>query len=435
VNTLIKYYLRLFIFSTDDTSFERLEEKKKSILLNLFLYLFFLAMSAFIISNFYRHDLQSAIFNGTSLLIGILAYFILKKKKNLPLASWIFITIISVISTYFFLTGGVNKSGIAFALMLPLPVILILGKKRGIITLGLFFIINSIAYFILHHMELCPAYNHSLTGRLSVVFLFISCMAFANEFVFEVLYLRLENLSDSLKASQQKYKNLAVNKEKFLSIISHDLSDHVGSFMAISTLLNEQYDDLSENDRKKLISNMAIVSKRNFGLLTDLLKWSTVQMDNIPYKPIAFKLERIYREVVELFNPQIEEKKLSIFLKMKSNSEIFADYHMTSAILRNLVSNAIKFSHQDGEIHISAEEKGDQMSITISDNGVGMNEEDLMRFNTSLSFSNPGTMQEPGTGIGLILVKEFVHKNEGELFIVSKENEGTHVNFTLPLVE
>ena len=146
-------------------------------------------------------------------------------------------------------------------------------------------------------------------------------------------------------------------------------------------------------------------------------------------------LEKIYREVIELFNPLLEEKGLSIFLKMKSNSELFADYHMASAILRNLVSNAIKFSHPGGEIRISAKEKDDMMAITVSDKGVGMTNEALMRFNSSLSFSNPGTMLEPGTGIGLILTKEFVQKNAGRIFIESKPNKGTKVSFTLPLVD
>ena len=435
MNALLKYYLKLFIFNADDTSFDRLEEKKKSILLNLFLYLFFLAIGAFLVSNFYRNNYQHAVINGVSLLSGIVAFYLLKKTKSLLYPSAIFIATISIFSTYYFLTGGVSGSGIAFALMLPLPVILILGKIRGMSILIIFLIFNTLAYSVFRNESWCPQYDLALICRLTVVFLFISTMAFANEFVFEILYNRLEKVSESLKASQQRYKNLAVNKEKFLSIISHDLSDHVGSFMAISSLLDEQYTDLTEKEKQKLINNMANVSKHNYKLLNDLLKWSTVQMDNIPYKPKAFNLEKIYREVVELFHPLIEEKKLSIFLKMKSNSEVFADYHMASAILRNLVSNAIKFSHKEGKIRISAIEKGDKMQITVSDKGVGMSEEALMRFNASLSFSEPGTMQEPGTGIGLILTKEFVQKNEGEMFIVSKENEGTHVNFTLPLVE
>lgn len=435
MNALLKYYLKLFIFSADDTSYNRLEEKKKSILLTLFLYLFFGAISLFLLTNFYKHDYSSAIFNSVSLAIGILSYFLLKKKKNLLLSSVIFVAIISIISTFYFLTGGINESGIAFSLMLPLPVILIMGKKRGITILFLFFVINAIAYSFFTEAVWCPKYNLTLVCRLSVVFFFVAIMAFANEFVFEVLYQRLEKLSDTLNVSQQKYKNLAVNKEKFLSIISHDLSDHVGSFMSISTLLNEEYNDLSEQERQRLIKHLANVSKHNYKLLTDLLKWSTVQMENIPYQPKAFKLEKIYREVVELFHPSIEEKKLSIFLKMKSNSEIFADYHMASAILRNLVSNAIKYSNIGGEIRISAEEKEDKIVITVSDKGVGMSEQDLMRFNASLSFSNPGTMQEAGTGIGLILTKEFVQKNEGEMHVESQLGKGTDVTFTLPLVD
>ncbi len=435
MSEFLNYYLKLFIFNVDDTSYERLEEKKKSILLNLFFYMFFVALSIFVISNIYKANYQTAIFNSVSLVAGGLTFWLLKKKKDLLIPSLIFVLIIFTISTYFLLTGGSNKSGIAFALMLPLPVILILGKERGMIALILFFIANALAYYFLQDQPWCPNYNFSLICRLSIVFLFIAAMAFANEFVFEILYNRLEKLSISLKSSQQKYKDLAVNKEKFLSIISHDLSDHVGSFMAISSLLNEQYDELSKEERIKLIKNMANVSKHNYKLLHDLLTWSTVQMDYIPYSPKPFKLERIYREVIELFNPLIEEKKLLIFLKMKSNSEIFADHHMASAILRNLVSNAIKFSHPGGEIRISAQERDDKMLITVSDTGVGMNHEALLRFNSSLSFSNPGTMQEPGTGIGLILTKEFVQKNEGEIFIESVPDEGTTVSFTLPLVD
>jgi len=435
VSEFLNYYLKLFIFNVDDTSYERLEEKKKSILLNLFFYMFFVALSLFIISNIYRSDYQTAIFNLVSLIAGGLTFWLLKKMKDLLIPSLIFVLIIFTISTYFLLTGGSNESGIAFALMLPLPVILILGKGRGIIALTVFFIANALAYYFLQDQPWCPNYNYSLVCRLSIVFLFIAVMAFANEFVFEILYNRLEKLSISLKSSQQKYKDLAVNKEKFLSIISHDLSDHVGSFMSISSLLNEQYDELPKEERIKLIKNMANVSKHNYKLLHDLLTWSTVQMDHIPYAPKAFKLEKIYREVLELFNPLIEEKKLLVFLKMKSNSEIFADYHMTSAILRNLVSNAIKFSHPGGEIRISAQEQDDKMLITISDTGVGMTHEALLRFNSSLSFSNPGTMMEPGTGIGLILTKEFVQKNEGEIFIKSVPDEGTTVSFTLPLVD
>ncbi|WP_159522759.1 sensor histidine kinase [Sunxiuqinia indica] len=435
MSKLFDYYFKLLLFNTNDSSYELLEEKKKSILLHLFLYLFFLAISVSLVSNIFRADYTTAIFNVSCLIVGLLTFYLLRKGKNIFIPSLIFVIVISVISTYFFLTGGSNNSGIAFMLMLPLPVILILGKERGLLALSIFFVLNAVAYYGLKEFSWSPGYNISLICRLSIVFFFISAMAFANEYVFEILYGRLEKISSSLKTSQQRYKNLALNREKFLSVISHDLSDHIGSFMSISTLLNEQYDEISEEDRMKLIKQMANVSKNNYKLLEDLLKWSTVQLDHIPYSPTAFKLERIYREVIELFNPLLEGKKLSIFLKMKSNSEIFADYHMASAILRNLVSNAIKFSHLEGEIRISAVEKEDKMLVTVSDRGIGMSEELLLRFNSSLSFSNPGTIQEPGTGIGLILTKEFVQKNEGELFIKSVPNEGTEVSFTLPLVD
>ena len=139
--------------------------------------------------------------------------------------------------------------------------------------------------------------------------------------------------------------------------------------------------------------------------------------------------------MTELYSPLIEEKKLSFFLKMKSNSEIFADENMVGAILRGLVSNAIKFSFTGGEVKISAREDQDKMVITVSDTGVGMSEKDLMRVNASFSFSTEGTWLESGTGIGLILVKEFLQKHQCDFHVESQKDEGTKITFTLPLAE
>lgn len=114
---------------------------------------------------------------------------------------------------------------------------------------------------------------------------------------------------------------------------------------------------------------------------------------------------------------------------------VFADEHMVGSIMRSLVSNAIKFSHVNGEVRISADEENDKMIVTVTDNGKGMSRFDLLRINSSVSFSNPGTLDESGTGIGLILVKEFLQKNRGTLFVESKKDQGTEVRFTLPLAE
>jgi signal transduction histidine kinase len=346
-----------------------------------------------------------------------------------------FVVTIMLLATFFAQTGGVEQTGLYFAILIPLPTILLAGRKKGLLLLLVFVIINLLGFVVLGGERWYPDYNMDMSVRFGIIFFLITLMAYANEFAFEFLYKRIEKLSESLVQSQRSYKNLAVSKEHFVSLISNNLSDHIGGFASIANLLNDEYDDLDENTRRDLVRTLANFSQQNFRLLRDLSKWSTTQTGTISYEPKAFKVEKIYRDVVELYNPQIEEKKLSFFLKMKSNSEVFADVDMAGAILRIFVSNAIKFSQVGGEVRISAEEEGDNMRITVSDKGAGMSEENLLRANSAVPFSTTGTFDELGPGIGLILAKEFLQKNKGTFYIESKLGLGTVVSFTLPLVE
>jgi signal transduction histidine kinase len=347
----------------------------------------------------------------------------------------IFVVTITVLVTFLIPAGGVNDTALIFSLLIPVPAILLLGKRNGLVVLGVFLVLNTLVFILFNDKPWFPDYNIHMACHTAIVFVLISLTAYANEYVFGVLYQGLEKLSKSLKISQHRYKTLAVNKEKFVSLVSHSLGDHIGKFADMAALLNDEYHGLSEPKRRQLIKKLATISRQNQKLLYDLQKWATVQSDTIPFAPKSIKLEKIYREVTELYNPLIEEKKLSFFLKMKSNSEIFADENMVGAILRGLVSNAIKFSFSGGEVKISAREDQDKMVITVSDTGVGMSEKDLMRVNASFSFSTEGTWLESGTGIGLILVKEFLQKHHCDFHVESQKDEGTKITFTLPLAE
>ena len=424
------------VMKADISSYPSMENKKKSILFHLFFIFYALVITGFIVSNILLADYLFMTANLMALLIGLfLYYYLYLVKKKLNLVASIFILTTTTLVTFFIQTGGIKNTALIYALLLPLPAILLLGKQKGLLILGAFLLINAAGFFLFQNQPWFPQYNINMLGRTAIVFLLVSLIAYSNEYVFVLLYKRLEKLSESLKISQQGYKNLAINKERFVSMISNNLSDHIGSFAAIANLLKEDYYKFTDQQRIELIHNMANVSQQNFKLLQDLMKWSTVQNELVPFSPQPIKIEKIYREVTELFVPLIEEKKLSFFLKIKSNSEVFADEGMVSAILRNLVSNAIKFTNPGGEIRISAEEKNDQMYITVSDNGIGMSLETLMRINAHIPFSAEGAIPEASAGIGLILANEFVKKNRGRLHIDSEIGKGTHVSFTLPLSE
>ncbi|WP_423128125.1 sensor histidine kinase [Gaoshiqia sp. Z1-71] len=433
-NQLADLFNRL-VTSADTNPYSAIEERKKSILLNLFFYFYFLVVGSFLVWNVITSNPVYLFANAAGLFVGIILFYIFRVKKRLVIVSAVFVVTIALFSTFLLQTGGIENSALVFALLIPLPTILILGKRWGLIVLMVFILINLAGFIFFYNTMWFPHYSMHMISRTGIVFVLISVMAYSNEYVFETLYLRLEKLSESLKVSQQRYKNLAVNKERFVSLISNNLGDHIGSFAAIANLLNEEYHELTEEKRLELIRNLANISQQNYKLLYDLVKWSTSQSETIPYVPKPIKLEKIYRDIVALFHPMIEEKKLSFFLKMRSNSEIYADEDMLGAILRSLVSNAIKFSHVGGEVRISAVEEDDMMAVTVADTGVGMSRQSLMRVNAAVSFSTPGTMKEPGTGIGLILVREFLQKNRGYFHVESQKGKGTQVTFRLPLVE
>lgn len=423
------------VANADLNSYTSFEDKKKSFLLHLFSYFFLVLMIGFSIYNSLSGDYNFLLANSGALILSLILYYLFREKKMLGFVTMFFVVTIMLLTTFFIQTGGIDRTGILFAMLIPLPTILLVGRRRGLLLLLTFVVVNVLFFIFLHKEPWYPHYDINRGTRLSIIFVLISLMAYVNEYAFEFLYRRIEKLSNSLIESQQSYKNLAVSKEHFVSLISNNLSDHIGSFVGIANLLNDEYDSLEESQKKDLIKSLANFSEQNFRLLRDLIKWSTTQTGTISFEPKAFKVEKIYRDVVELYNPLIEEKRLSFFLKMKSNSEVYADVEMAGAVLRILVSNAIKFSSVGGEVRISAEEEGDNMRITVSDKGIGMSEESLFKVNASLPFSAPGTWDETGSGIGLILAKEFLQRNRGTLKAASKLGRGSEVSFTLPLVD
>jgi len=431
----LKNLMGLLVTGSDLAAYPSFDDKKKCMLLHLFSFFFLVLMVGFIIYNSVSGDYSFLIANSIALGIGAILYYLFREKKMLRFVSAFFVVVIMMLTTFFIQTGGIDRTGLYFAVLIPLPSILLVGKRHGLNLLFVFTIINFLGFIIFHDEIWYPNYDLGKAGRLGIVFFLISTMAYSNEFVFEFLYNRIQKLSDSLINSQQSYKNLAVNKEHFVSLISNNLSDHIGSFAGVANLLNDEYDNLSDDEKRELVRSLASFSEQNYRLLLDLMKWSTTQTGTISYSPRPLKVEKIYRDVIELYNPLIEEKKLSFFLKMKSNSEVYADADMAGAVLRILVSNAIKFSKEGGEVRVSAEEEGDDMRITVSDNGTGMSKENLFRLNSSVAFSTPGTSDEPGSGIGLILAKEFLQKNQGSFHAESTFGKGTEITITFPLVE
>jgi PAS domain S-box-containing protein len=236
-----------------------------------------------------------------------------------------------------------------------------------------------------------------------------------------------------LKRIEKELKELNVTKEKFFSIIAHDLKNPIGSFKQLTKLLNDEFEQFSQDEKKEIISLLNSSASQLFQLLENLLTWSSSQMNKISFNPEKTDICQIIKNNISLLTTQAQNKNITLNNKCESNIIGFFDVNMISTVIRNLISNAIKFTPSGGNIIISSEYFNGNIKIWVTDSGIGISENDIQKlFKIESSHSTPGTENESGTGLGLILCKEFVQKNGGEIWVKSELNKGTTFFFTLP---
>jgi signal transduction histidine kinase len=243
--------------------------------------------------------------------------------------------------------------------------------------------------------------------------------------------------NEKLEKQRHKLNETNATKDKFFSIIAHDLKNPIAGFLELTDLLAENYHELSQSETKELIQLMNKNSKQLYSLLENLLHWSRAQTGNISYNPEALKLTEVADETVNLLRMNIENKQLKLINKINSKIHIYADSNMISTVLRNLLSNAIKFSHQGKRLEIEAQDLEDGMvQIKVRDFGTGIPKaEQDMLFKTGHNVAKNGTANEKGTGLGLLVCKEFIEKHGGSIWVESKPFEGSTFNFTVPSLE
>lgn len=237
----------------------------------------------------------------------------------------------------------------------------------------------------------------------------------------------------ALRDSRNELAKLNASKDKFFSIIAHDLKNPIGTFSNVSTLLNDEYDELSEEDKREFIKMLKDSSKNISELLENLLQWSRAQTGRINYEPLPIELHRIVHTNMDLMRMSADKKQIALNNNIDKNFLITADHNMITTVLRNLISNAIKFTEKNGEVNVDAQKNDGHVSIYVKDTGVGISDEDKRKlFKIDKSISSVGTNDETGTGLGLILCKEFVEMHGGEIGVESELGEGSVFHFTIP---
>lgn len=247
-----------------------------------------------------------------------------------------------------------------------------------------------------------------------------------------------DHQQNRLNELNKKLAALNASKDKFFSIISHDLRGPLGSLIGLGEMLQEQIE--GETYKKevaaKLAGQVCSSAKTLYALLENLLAWSRIQRGAMEFYPEHIEIKDIVKFNIGLFASQTERKKIHLKNAVSSGTSVYADYNAVNTIFRNIISNAIKFTPYGGKIEISVRSHNETaVEIAVSDTGVGISQKsiaELFRLGESFTASKPGTAGEQGTGLGLILCKELIDKSGGDIRIESSPGIGTTVRITLP---
>ncbi len=367
-------------------------------------------------------------------VIGVLPAFLVSfyfaKNQNLINASYPAIITL--------LVGSFTALTIDFDAFLPMIMIFILSvmfitvHNWQILTLYIFIIIIIIAKVLIEYefisTQLAVPSEIPIKSLNFIMIFMISIVSYV--IVIGNIVNRGMDDSDQLAETSQKLKEAVAVKDRFISLISHDLRGPIGS---MSQLLNALYQkEIQLND--EILKALKDSSSQTTSLLNNLLKWSSIQQNTFKYEPKVFNLSECINETIELLSSSTNNKKIEVINNLDYKCEVFADQSMINTIFRNLLNNAIKFSHERSKVEIWSEDLQDYIKVFVKDFGIGMSNKLLTNLFTDIyqKKSKLGTANETGTGIGLTLAKDFVKVNKGEIGVISKENEGSTFWFTVP---
>jgi len=237
-----------------------------------------------------------------------------------------------------------------------------------------------------------------------------------------------------VKKTTELYE-LNASKDKFFSIIAHDLKNPFNTIIGFSEMLNEEIKS-GDSARIEEYSGMINISAvQTLRLLENLLEWAKSQTGKLLFNPVPINLSGLFNEEFSMLNDMAKGKNIELKSSFPADLTVLADKNMLKTILRNLISNSIKFTHRNGKVEVKAIIDNKQVEISVSDSGIGMTKETTAKlFRIDANLSTQGTENEKGTGLGLILCKEFVEKNGGKIWVESESGKGSTFKFILPLV-
>jgi len=246
----------------------------------------------------------------------------------------------------------------------------------------------------------------------------------------------ITKLKQAEKEIEEQRDKLAISnatKNKFFRIIAHDLRNPMSTLAGSTNIIFNDFEEYDKEQTKAFIGELNRLSQTTFNLLENLLDWSTSQMGEIKFSPKHLNIKSLTEENLELIDRKVDTKNIELKTNLKDHCAAFADEDMVKTIIRNLLSNAVKFTPENGTIEITCGAiNDDYLKYSVKDTGIGINQEDQKKlFRIDAHHTTPGLSNEKGSGLGLILCKEFIEKNGGEIKIISDPQKGTTIEFTL----
>ncbi|MBV6443779.1 MAG: Adaptive-response sensory-kinase SasA [Ignavibacteriaceae bacterium] len=265
----------------------------------------------------------------------------------------------------------------------------------------------------------------------------ISSIKKRNEELEKIVSERTKELArnkEELEQRNAELQEMDSAKNHFFSMLAHDIRSPFTAILGYLQIVNEEYEELTENERKSYLRNLFSVSQDLFDSINNVLHWFRIEVGRVNFQPEDILLAKVISEVEGLLAVNFKDKELELVTEINEETVIYTDKVMIKVVLQNLLTNAVKFSEKGNAISISGERKGDFYSISINDSGKGMTPEEVNKlFKKEEVFVGEGTQKEKGTGLGLLICKEFVERGGGEISVTSIPGEGSSFIFTVPL--
>lgn len=237
-----------------------------------------------------------------------------------------------------------------------------------------------------------------------------------------------------LKNTENDLRDLIKMKDRLFSIIGHDLRGPIGTFMMVMDTITDESRDLPEEKIKRYLQQMKDTSKGAYGLLENLLTWARSQQKLVSFEPSVQSLHDIVEDTIKVLDGTAKSKFITLKNEVQPGTTGFFDKNSISTVVRNLISNSLKFTNKDGEIIISSTKNDNELQVSVKDSGIGMSEEAVKKlFKKDQITTTRGTNGEKGTGLGLLLCKDFIMGNSGRIWVESEQGKGTVFFFSLPL--